>query len=72
MGPLSSIQTGQFTVFHAISIKYSYFPNQGGQTSMTTREQSLASAESPVMPGNCFGKFLVTQAKIMSATAVMT
>lgn len=72
MGPFSSIKIGQLTVYHVINIKFSYFPNQGGQTHVTTREQSLASAESPVMPGNCFGKFLAAQAKIMSATALMT
>lgn len=72
MGPFSSIKSGQLTAYHVISIKFSYFPNQGGQTRMTTIEQSLVSAESPVMPGNCFGKFLVAQAKIMSATALMT
>lgn len=72
MGPFSSIKIGQLTVYHAISIKFSYFPNQGGQTQMATREQSLASAESPVVPGNCFGKFVVAQAKIMSVTDLMT
>lgn len=72
MGTFPSVKTGQHTAYHAISIKLSYSPKQGGHNHMATWEQSLASAESRVVPGNCFGECLMAQAKSMSATALMT
>lgn len=72
MGSFSNIKTGQLTEYHAISIKFSYSLKQGGHTCMATWEQSLAFAESLVMPGNCFKECLVAQAKSMSVTALTT
>lgn len=72
MGPFTSIKTSQLTVYHAISIKLSYFPKQGGHNHTTTWKQSPASAESPAVAMNCFRECLMAQAKSMSATTPMT
>lgn len=39
---------------------------------MATWEQSMASAENPVVPGNCLVQCLMARAKRMSATALTT